>query len=92
MYVDDRAGPEIRGAAQGLHAIVTLGLGMFIGSWLAGVVGEHYATSHGEQSVAHSWREVWMLPAGLSAVLLVVFALLFRDRDTTQGDLAEKST
>src|SRR6185436_20036904 len=34
MYVVQRAGAEIRGAAQGLHAILTLGMGMFIGSWL----------------------------------------------------------
>ncbi len=76
MYVDNRAHPEIRGAAQGLHAIVTLGLGMFIGTWLSGVVGKYYANPEG----AHAWHEIWLLPAGLSAVLLVVFALLFTDR------------
>lgn len=80
MYVDNRAGPEIRGAAQGLHAIMTLGLGMFIGSWLAGVIGQHYTYTLGEDSGTHAWREIWLLPAGLSAVLLVVFAFLFTDR------------
>ena len=33
MYVDERASEDIRGAAQGLHAIVTLGAGMFVGTW-----------------------------------------------------------
>jgi nucleoside transporter len=90
MYVDNRASPEIRGAAQGLHAIVTLGLGMFIGSWLAGVVGERYATSLG-QTTTHSWREIWLLPAGLSAVLLIVFAILFTDRPEANPKVAEKA-
>jgi nucleoside transporter len=80
MYVDDRARAEIRGAAQGLHAIMTLGLGMFIGSWLAGVVGGHYANPLGQEPGTHAWREIWLLPAALSAVLLIGFALLFTDQ------------
>ncbi len=79
MYVDNRARPEIRGAAQGLHAILTLGLGMFIGTWLAGVIGERYATPVATQTV-HNWKQIWLLPAGLSAVLFFVFALFFHDR------------
>ena len=43
MYVDRWASIDIRGAAQGLHTFVTLGLGMFIGTWLAGIVGQYYS-------------------------------------------------
>lgn len=43
MWVDKRASASIRGAAQGLHAFVTLGVGMFVGSWLSGMVGQEYA-------------------------------------------------
>ncbi len=75
MYVDKRATAEIRAAAQGLHALVTLGAGMFVGSWLAGVVVQHYA--HGE---THSWQQIWLIPAAMSAVLVVVFALLFHEK------------
>ena len=39
MYVDKHAGEDIRAAAQGLHGVVTLGAGMFVGSWLSGFVG-----------------------------------------------------
>lgn len=92
MYVDDRARPEIRGAAQGLHAIMTLGLGMFIGSWLAGVVGEYYANPIGQEPGTHSWREIWLLPAGLSAGLLIIFALLFTDRPPKSRDVIENDT
>jgi nucleoside transporter len=75
MYVDKHASEDIRAAAQGLHGVVTLGAGMFIGSWLSGVVGEHY-----KRGDAHSWQEIWMVPAAMSAVLIAVFALLFQER------------
>lgn len=85
MYVDSRATPDIRGAAQGLHAFVTLGAGMFIGSWLSGVVGQHYATKVGE-SVIHDWQGIWLVPAILSALLAVLFFALFHDRTTVKPD------
>ena len=75
MYVDKHAGQDIRAAAQGLHGVVTLGAGMFIGSWLSGVVGEYYKSGE-----THRWQEIWMIPAAMSAVLIVVFALLFNER------------
>ena len=80
MYVDKHAGPDIRAAAQGLHGVVTLGAGMFIGTWLSGVVGEHY-----KQGKTHSWQEIWLIPAAMSAVLIVVFALLFKERHEPLG-------
>lgn len=75
MYVDKHASPDIRAAAQGLHGVVTLGAGMFIGSWLSGVVGAHY-----KQGDTHSWQEIWLIPAAMSAVLIVVFAVLFKEK------------
>ena len=83
MYVDSRAGEHIRGAAQGLHAFVTLGAGMFIGSWLSGVVGQIYTSKVGG---VHDWRMIWLIPAVLSALLVVLFSLLFRDRGAVNPD------
>jgi nucleoside transporter len=74
MYVDKRAGEDIRGAAQGLHAIVTLGAGMFIGSWLSGIVAQHYT-----QGTTHDWQAIWLIPAVMGIVLAVVFALFFKE-------------
>ncbi len=48
---------------------------MFVGSWLAGVVGEHYA-----RGTTHAWQQIWLIPAAMSAVLVVVFALMFHER------------
>jgi nucleoside transporter len=74
MYVDKRAGPDIRAAAQGLHAIFTLGAGMFVGSYLSGIVAQKY--THG---ATHDWQPIWLIPAAMGAVLVIVFALLFKD-------------
>lgn len=76
MYVDRHATVDIRGAAQGFHAFVTLGAGMFVGTWLAGVVGQHYTSTGG---AAHAWSSIWLVPAVMSVVLIFVFAVLFKD-------------
>ena len=75
MYVDQRASADIRGAAQGLHAFVTLGAGMFVGSWLAGVVGEKYKVGG-----LHDWKSIWLVPAVMAVVMLVGFAVFFREK------------
>ena len=76
MYVDNRASEDIRAATQGFHAFVTLGAGMFVGSWLSGVVGQHYTNAGG---ATHNWSDIWLVPAVMSAVLIFVFAVLFKD-------------
>jgi MFS family permease len=73
IYVDQRAAIQIRAAAQGLLALVTLGAGWFIGSWLAGVTVDFYRTP-----VGHDWHAIWLVPAAIAGVLLVCFAVLFQ--------------
>ena len=74
IYVDQRAPADMRAAAQGLIAFVTLGVGMFIGSWLSGLVVDAFATSG---AAMHDWRAIWLVPAGAAALVLVLFATLF---------------
>ncbi len=74
IYVDQRAPADMRAAAQGLIAFVTLGVGMFIGSWLSGLVVDAFATSGASM---HDWRAIWLVPAGAAALVLVLFATLF---------------
>ena len=75
IYVDQKAPPDLRAAAQGLIAFVTLGVGMFIGSWLSGLVVDMYVAGDG-----HAWDRIWIVPAVWAAAVLVLFALFFRDR------------
>ncbi len=80
IYVDQQAGTRIRAAAQGLIAFVTLGVGLFIGSWASGKVVDAYAITGANGVVTHDWRSIWMVPAVGAAIILVIFAILFRPR------------
>ncbi len=78
MYVDKAAGDSLRASAQGLHAVFTLGAGMFVGSWLSGVVVQQY--TFGWFGLAHNWKSIWLVPAIMSAALIPIFLALFRDK------------
>ena len=78
IYVDQQAGTRIRAAAQGLIAFVTLGAGLFIGSWASGKVVDAYRITGANGAVTHDWQSIWMVPAVGAAVILVIFAILFR--------------
>jgi nucleoside transporter len=73
IYVDQKAPPDLRAAAQGLIAFVTLGVGMFIGSWASGRVVDAFSTAGG-----HAWDHIWLVPAAGAAFVLLLFALFFR--------------
>jgi nucleoside transporter len=73
IYTDERAGARIRSSAQGMITLATYGVGMLIGFWVAGVIAEKYATSGG-----HDWKSIWMVPAVIAFIILVLFALLFK--------------
>jgi nucleoside transporter len=75
IYTDAKAGDKIKSQAQGLISLATYGLGMFIGSIVAGKVKDTYTTD----SVTN-WLNVWLVPAGIAAVILVLFLLFFKDR------------
>jgi nucleoside transporter len=79
IYVDEQAPPDLRAAAQGFIAFVTLGVGMFIGSWLSGVVVDRFATP-GAGGAGHDWQAIWLVPAAGAAAVLVLFAVFFRSQ------------
>jgi nucleoside transporter len=80
IYVDQRAPVEMRGAAQGFIAFVTLGAGMFLGSWVSGLVVQKYTITAGN-AIAHAWPQIWMVPALGAAAVLALFALFFRPKE-----------
>ena len=79
IYVDTKAPGDLRAAAQGLIAFVTLGVGMFIGSWASGRVVDAYVIGSG-----HDWNRIWLVPAAGAAFVLVLFALFFRSSEVRQ--------
>ncbi len=80
IYVDQRADVKIRAAAQGFIAFVTLGAGLFIGALISGAVVEAYTTTDGV--LPHDWRTIWLVPAVGAAVVLLLFAVMFRPSGT----------
>ncbi|MCB0611052.1 MAG: MFS transporter [Lewinella sp.] len=80
IYTDQKAGPRIKSQAQGLITLATYGVGMFIGSILAGWAKDYYTTGG-----TTNWLGLWMAPAAIAGVVLVLFLLLFRDRKPAEA-------
>ena len=79
IYVDTKAPKDLRAAAQGFIAFVTLGVGGFIGSWFSGRVVDAYVVAG--DGVPHQWESIWLVPAVWAAVVLVLFAVFFTHRE-----------
>ena len=77
IYVDQKAPPDLRAAAQGFIAFVTLGAGMFIGSWVSGRIVDAFVLPGG----GHAWDRIWLVPAAGAGAVLVLFALFFRSAE-----------
>jgi nucleoside transporter len=78
IYTDQKAGNQIKSQAQGLISLATYGLGMFIGSLVAGRVKAAQTVSFDNTDVTN-WLNVWMVPAAIASVVLVLFLFFFRD-------------
>lgn len=75
IYVDRKAPEEIRANAQGFIGLITYGAGMAIGSRISGMIVDHYKVGE----TAHNWQSIWLWPAGMAVVIIIMFALLFKD-------------
>jgi len=77
IYVDKKSTPAILGQAQGFLVLVTYGVGMLIGAQVAGNVYNRFLGGAASLTLER-WPSFWMLPAGFAAVVLLLFAALFR--------------
>ncbi len=75
IYVDKKAGTEIRASAQGLFALVTYGLGIGIGSVLSGQIVDLFTVDG-----VKDWSSIWWVPAIFAAVVTVCFSFTFKDQ------------
>ncbi|MCB0687767.1 MAG: MFS transporter, partial [Saprospiraceae bacterium] len=81
IYTDLKAPKGIKSAAQGVITFATYGIGLTIGSKFGGMVAEAYTSGDG----SIDWPGLWMVPAAISGVLLVIFLLLFKDKKAEQS-------
>ncbi len=75
IYTDKKCTKEIRGQAQGLLVLVTQGLGLGLGAQIVGALVAGYTSEAG----VINWQMVWLIPCIMAAVIMVLFALLFRN-------------
>ncbi len=84
IYTDNKAGEKVKSAAQGLIYLATYGIGMGIGSWISGLVADTYTLADGSKD----WTSIWLVPAGISFVVLLLFILFFKDKKATPAETA----
>src|SRR6478609_4091885 len=80
IYTNSKAGEKYKSAAQGLITLATYGIGMLIGFGVAGWITDNYKTLEG----AIDWKMVWIIPAGISLAVFLLFALLFKNENKTE--------
>src|SRR5215204_5820105 len=85
IYTDKFAGERFRSAAQGLITLATYGVGILIGSLLAGPIVDRFATDDG-----HTWTQIWIVPAVIAGVVLLLFLILFKDRRVEQATVYDE--
>jgi nucleoside transporter len=85
IYTDKFAGARFRSAAQGLITLATYGVGILIGSLVAGPIVDRFATADG-----HTWTQIWIVPAIIAGVVLILFLILFKDRRVEQATVYDE--
>jgi|UniRef100_UPI00378443D3 nucleoside transporter len=79
LYVDDEANERIRGAAQGLIAIILWGFGSLVGTYLAGYFMDQHKLATPKGDITHDWSAIWATPAWIAVGVLVLFMIFFRE-------------
>ncbi|HEY9535770.1 MAG TPA: MFS transporter, partial [Mucilaginibacter sp.] len=86
IYTDNLAGEHYKNAAQSLITLATYGVGMFIGYTVSGPIVDHYQTS----DLLHNWQAIWLIPAGIAFVVLILFLLLFKEKVSVDNEVTLK--
>ena len=77
IYTDNKAGEKYKSSAQGLITLATYGVGMLVGFKIAGMITDKFLIEGG----GHNWESIWIYPAGFAIVVLIIFALFFKNED-----------
>ncbi len=77
LFVEQNTTPQIRSSAQGVFMLMTNGVGAVLGNIIAGwVISTWFEGPDGTKD----WSAIWMTFAAYSLVVMVLFALIFRDK------------
>ncbi|HOC74200.1 MAG TPA: MFS transporter, partial [Candidatus Hydrogenedentes bacterium] len=81
VYVGKVAPQSIQASAQGFIALITFGLGQGLGSKISGKIMDMHTSNVVTNDTVTSvtnWSQVWLVPAVVSLVAGVLFAVLFK--------------
>jgi nucleoside transporter len=84
IAVERLAHKDIRASAQGLIVFATNGVGMLIGSLLAGQIANYFLLPAG----GHAWAKIFLVPIAITIIAGIAFLALFRER-RFQADAAQ---
>ena len=73
IYVNSVAPEDIKGSAQALLFVVTMGLGLFVGTQITGVIMDFF-----KKEGKFRWRPIFLVPCVLTVACAVAFVLFFR--------------
>lgn len=76
IAVERLAHKDIRASAQGLIVFATNGVGMLLGSLLAGQVANYFLLPSG----GHDWAKIFLVPIAITVVAGIAFLALFSER------------
>ena len=82
IYTETKAGPNIKSAAQGLITFATYGVGMFIGTYLSGLVKDAYTVNE-----VTNWQSFWLVPAGITVAVLAFLFLFFKEKEVVNANV-----
>lgn len=80
LFVDKETDVDIRSSAQGLFMVMTNGLGATAGTLGAQAVVNHFVYSRPVSEQLDGWYASWFVFAGYALAVLVLFAVVFKER------------
>ena len=88
IYTNSKAGERYKSAAQGLITLATYGIGMLVGFMIAGKITDSYKLAEHQ----YDYKMVWLIPAAIALVVMIIFAFLFKQerKETINEAKAEK--
>jgi nucleoside transporter len=79
LYVNEKSPDSLKNSAQGLITFATYGVGKYIGTLIAGNI-----VSYNTIESSYHWISIWMIPFGLTILILIGFITLFKDNSKQQ--------
>ncbi|MCX8618563.1 MFS transporter [Gilliamella sp. B2923] len=89
IYVDKKAGTEIKAQAQGLRFIVSNGFGLFMAASVCGFINNRVVTEKSLEQAGPQWQQFWIYPAVVAAIVAVGFWFFFNDKDVIMTSKAK---